>query len=182
MKKIIRLTEGDLVKLINRVIGENYFDSSFYLKNIKSLCKDILSNIENYKKVLKKMPKSFKSKYIREDYFRKLLETINLLMADIGRLNSNIQSLFGVKYSLSDYLNESDGWHFLQRHSNEFIDETDKLKDFILEIESIFDNQELDDIKRFVINICAKLIDYKTLVENYFDFIRLNQNIIDVVR
>ena len=49
----IRLTEGELVRLVKRIMNENYFDNNFYIKNIKSICKGIFEEIEKYKKILK---------------------------------------------------------------------------------------------------------------------------------
>ena len=167
----IRLTEGDLIKLVNRVINENYFDSNFYLNNIKLLCESILEDIKKYKKVFAKMPKSFKSKYVKEDYFGGLTDILYSLDMDMGRLNSNFQSLFGKRYSLNDYLNESSNRDFLYRETDKFYEVLNGLTDFILGIQTIFETQELDEIKRDAINIWAKLIDYRTRLGNYYGFI-----------
>ena len=167
----IRLTEGDLIKLVNRVINENYFDSNFYLNNIKLLCESILEDIKKYKKVFAKMPKSFKSKYVKEDYFRELSDILYSLNMNIGRLNSNLQSMVGKRYSLNDYLNESSNRDFLYRETDKFYEELNRLTDFILKIQTIFETQELDEIKRDAINIWAKLIDYRTRLGNYYKFI-----------
>lgn len=167
----IRLTEGDLIKLVNRVINENYFDSNFYLNNIKLICESILEDIKKYKKVFAKMPKKFKSKYVKEDYFRELLDILYSLDMDMGRLNSNFQSLFGKRYSLNDYLNESSNRDFLYRETDKFYEVLNGLTDFILGIQTIFETQELDEIKRDAINIWAKLIDYRTRLGNYYEFI-----------
>ena len=177
--KII-LTEGELVRLVKRIMNENYFDNNFYIKNIKSICKGIIENIENYKKILKKMPKSFRSKYIREDYFNNFLDSIYSISSDISRLNSNLQSLFGVSYNLSDYLNESRNWDFLQKESNQFTEDADSIKEFILGLVNMFETSELNEIEKSVKSICGKLVNYSIKVDNYYDFIRLNQNIIDI--
>ena len=175
----IRLTEDDLIRLVNRVISENYFDSNFYLNNIKLLCKSILEDIKKYKKVFAKMPKSFKSKYVKEDYFRELSDILYSLNMDIGRLNSNLQSLVGKRYSLNDYLNESSQRDILYRETDKFYEELNRLTDFILKIQTIFETQELDEIKRDAINIWAKLIDYKIRVANYYEFIGRSWSYVD---
>jgi hypothetical protein len=98
---------------------------------------------------------------------------------DIGRLNSNLQSLVGKRYSLNDYLNESSQRDILYRETDKFYEELNGLTDFILKIQTIFETQELDEIKRDAINISAKLIDYNIRIVNYYEFIGRSWSYVD---